>query len=140
MKNMENVIVPPDPRRLINGLRDTGYTFNVAVADLVDNSISAGADKIFLDLQMDYAGEITFQIIDNGRGMTKDELKIAMQYGSPRQEDPRSLSKFGLGMKTASTSFCRRLSVISGGTGDSEIHKATWDLDRSLPRRRPRQQ
>lgn len=126
---MENVIVPPDPRRLINGLRDTGYTFNVAVADLVDNSISAGADKIFLDLQMDYAGEITFQIIDNGRGMTKDELKIAMQYGSPRQEDPRSLSKFGLGMKTASTSFCRRLSVISRGTGDSEIHKATWDLD-----------
>lgn len=126
---MENVIVNPDPKRLINGLRDTGYSFNVAVADLIDNSISANANQIYLYITMDYDGEISLKIIDNGSGMEKLGLIDAMKYGSTAKNDPRSLSKFGLGMKTASTSFCRRLSVTSRGVKGGLVNKATWDLD-----------
>lgn len=126
---MENIEVQPDPKRLITGLRDTGYTFNVAVADLVDNSISANAKNIYITMMLDYIGEVYFQIRDDGHGMDKDALISGMRYGSPRHPDPRSLSKFGLGMKTASTSFCRCLSVVSRGNGDPAIHKAIWDLD-----------
>ena len=126
---MENVIVNPDPKRLINGLRDTGYSFYVAVADLIDNSISAGANQIYLYITMDYEGEVFLKIIDNGCGMDKLSLIDAMKYGSTAKNDPRSLSKFGLGMKTASTSFCRRLSVTSRGEQGGRVYKATWDLD-----------
>jgi hypothetical protein len=126
---MENVIVPPDPRRLIYGLRDTGYSFNVAVADLVDNSISAGASQILIYINMDYIGQVSLKIIDNGSGMDREALIDAMKYGSRASKDPRSLSKFGLGMKTASSAFCRSLSVVSRGVASGVINKATWDLD-----------
>ena len=61
--------------------------------------------------------------------MTKDELLLAMKYGSPKQINPKSLSKFGLGLKTASTGFCRNLSVVSRAPSTSELIKASWDLD-----------
>lgn len=126
---MPNRIVPPDPKRLINGLRDTGYSFEVAVADLIDNSISADAKKIHLSLKIDHAGQISLRLIDDGHGMNMEELIDAMKYGSPEKFDPQSLSKFGLGMKTASTSFCRCLSVISRGVSRGPVYKAVWDLD-----------
>jgi hypothetical protein len=123
------VEVLPDPSRTIEGLRDTGYDFETAVADLVDNSIAADADKIDIRSQMDLRGNITLRIADNGTGMDEAHLMQAMKYGSPEREDPSSLGKFGMGLKTASTAFCRRLSVSSRAGGDDETLRASWDLD-----------
>lgn len=119
----------PDPGRTIEGLRDTGYKFETAVADVVDNSIAAHATKIDVRVGLDFRNEIVLTIADNGRGMNQKELIQAMTYGSPAKADPASLGKFGLGLKTASTAFCRRLSVISRSSVSKINLMATWDLD-----------
>lgn len=121
--------VLPDPKRMIEGLRDTGYEFNTAVADLVDNSIAASASKIAIILKMDYRGNLRLSIADNGAGMDKDELINAMKYGSAERPHPSSLGKFGLGLKTASTAFCRKLLVSSRKDSKADIIRACWDLD-----------
>jgi hypothetical protein len=122
------VICPPDPERIVEGLRDTGYNFNTAIADIIDNSIAAKATSVDIRIDMDPTGEITIYVADNGIGMDLAGLKNAMTYGSKVRADLGSLGKFGLGLKTASTAFCRSLSVISRGA-DSVIRKAEWDLD-----------
>lgn len=122
------VICPPDPERVIEGLRDTGYNFNTAMADIIDNSIAAHATQIDIHIDMNPMGDITVYIIDNGDGMDMDELINAMTYGSKVRDDLNSLVKFGLGLKTASTAFCRVLSVISRAE-DGITRKAQWDLD-----------
>ncbi|MBI9047474.1 MAG: ATP-binding protein, partial [Anaerolineaceae bacterium] len=126
---IETIIVNPDPKRLIEGLRDTGYNFCMAVADLIDNSIAAEATRVDVRIQMDYLGKIDLMIADNGCGMNRDQLIAAMKYGSPPRSNPRSLGKFGLGLKTASTAFCKRLSVISRADCSIPAFKATWDLE-----------
>ena len=125
---VEKIELIPDPSRIIEGLRDTGYDFNTAMADLVDNSISAGATIIDVRINLDVHNEITVLIADNGCGMNFEGLKNAMTYGSKKRDDPKSLGKFGLGLKTASTAFCRSLSVLSK-TNESEYNKVKWDLD-----------
>lgn len=125
----EEIEVLPDPKRLIEGLRDTGYEFNTAIADIVDNSIAAEATLVDLKIDMDYRGNVRVSIADNGYGMDRDELINAMKYGSDRRPNPASLGKFGLGLKTASTAFCRRLSVLSRSKAEAPLLEATWDLD-----------
>jgi hypothetical protein len=127
--NYGPIEVLPDPERVIEGLRDTGYQFNTAVADILDNSVAAGATNIDVVIQMDMAGAIFLGVIDNGCGMDKNDLINAMRYGSKKRVDQASLGKFGLGLKTASTAFCRRLSVISRNSTTAATHKAIWDLD-----------
>lgn len=127
-EDMRQVVIPPDPRRLIEGLRDTGYSFETAIADIVDNSIMAEANKIEIRVDQDPAGDVVVMIIDDGIGMNEEELENAIKYGSNKQIDPKSLSKFGLGLKTGSTAFCRRLSVISK-RAETNLERATWDLD-----------
>lgn len=129
MVEYESITVEPDPKRLIEGLRDTGYDFVTAIADIVDNSIAAYATKISIKVEMDFQGNIVISIADNGIGMDYDELIQAMKYGSPPRVNPRSLGKFGLGLKTASTAFCKKLSVISQKGSDISSHKAIWDLN-----------
>lgn len=124
----ERIELIPDPSRIVEGLRDTGYSFNTAMADIVDNSISAGATKIDVRVNLNIKNEITVYIADNGCGMNFEELKNAMTYGSKERVDPKSLGKFGLGLKTASTAFCRSLSVLSKSS-DSEYNRVRWDLD-----------
>jgi hypothetical protein len=121
--------VPPDPERIIEGLRDTGYEFNTSMADVIDNSIAAKAKNIDVGIAMDFGGSILVSVTDDGCGMDKDGLINAMRYGSKRRTDQASLGKFGLGLKTASTAFCRRLSAISRGMDGGQTLKATWDLD-----------
>ncbi len=123
------IICPPDPERIVEGLRDTGYNFNTAVADIIDNSIAAQATQVDIRINMDPEGDITVFIADNGIGMNLEGLQNAMTYGSKVRADLGSLGKFGLGLKTASTAFCRSLSVISRGAEDNQIRKAEWDLD-----------
>ena len=125
---IELVDTPPDPERMIEGLRDTGYKFNTAIADIVDNSVAARATVIDLQILMDLRNDIRISIADNGEGMDRDGLINAMTYGSRRRSDPSSLGKFGLGLKTASTAFSRRLSVISRSSGAGPLMQATWDL------------
>ncbi|HHL3493506.1 TPA: ATP-binding protein [Legionella pneumophila] len=121
--------LPPNPARLIEGLRDTGYNFNTALADIVDNSVDAGATKIDIRINMDPDGDIMVTVADNGCGMDELTLLDGMTYGAQGRVDPKRLGKFGMGLKTASTAFCRKLSVITRNSSDSELIKATWDLD-----------
>ena len=122
-------VLPPDAERIVEGLRDTGYNFNTALADIIDNSIAAKADKVDINIDFNPHKELTIYVADNGIGMNEDGLKNAMRYGAKRRDDPSSLGKFGLGLKTGSTAFCRCLSVVSRGTNDSTVRKAQWDLD-----------
>ena len=128
MNDFEEIELQPDPERVIVGLRDTGYEFNTAVADIVDNSIAANATKVVLHLSADFRGNIRLMIADNGDGMDRQGLINAMRYGSKARPNPASLGKYGLGLKTASTAFCKRLSVISRPSGDTPALMATWDL------------
>lgn len=111
-------------------MRDLGYSLETAIADLIDNSISAGAGKV--DIICDVSGEHPLVVIlDNGEGMMEDELLAAMRHGTdnPRKHrSPKDLGRFGLGMKTASFSQCRSLTVVS--MMDTSICAAEWNLDR----------
>lgn len=119
----------PHAASLIESLRDIGYSLDTALADVIDNSITAGATSIRL-LADTLSEDPSIAILDDGRGMNAAELIEAMRPGSrnPRSErDSRDLGRFGLGLKSASFSQCRKLTVLSrqGGT----IAGATWDLD-----------
>ncbi len=126
----EKHILPPIPKRLIEGLRDTGYDFDTALADIVDNSVDAGAERIDIGIDIDAEGDVVVSVADNGCGMDRAALLNAMTYGADIvNKAPNRLGKFGLGLKTASTAFCRRLSVISRGAKGDDALRATWDLD-----------
>ena len=123
-----NITLPPDPARVMEGLRDTGYNFNTAAADIIDNAIAAQATKVDIAINLDASQNISVLFADNGCGMNEEELLNAMKYGSKERQNAASLGKFGLGLKTASTAFCRSLSVISRGN-DNVMRKVQWDLD-----------
>lgn len=121
--------VIPSARRLIKSLRDMGYDFAQAVADVVDNSIEAGASLVAIDVEFD-GDDSWVRIADNGKGMAADELREAMRYGAEREYDDDDLGKFGLGLKTASMSQCQRLSVASRWNRNrADIAAYAWDLD-----------
>lgn len=124
------IIVAPQPSALIESLRAFGYTTQTAIADIVDNSITAGARNIWIDFNWE-GSDSTLSISDDGTGMTEAELIQAMRPGSrsPLEERGRGdLGRFGLGLKTASFSQCRRTSVISF-TDKSGAVGWCWDLD-----------
>ena len=119
--------VIPSARRLVGSLRDMGYEFTTAVADLVDNSIEAKATVINIDVEFD-GDDSWVRIADNGIGMTEAQLHEAMRYGAEREYDETDLGKFGLGLKVASLSQCRRLTIASC-TKNSEIAAFSWDYE-----------
>ncbi len=123
----EQECVPFAPA-LIESMRSLGYSFSSAIADLIDNSISAKAKTI--NIISEPSNNPSIVILDNGVGMTKDELYEAMRYGSKnpleiRRED--DLGRFGLGLKSASLSQCRKLIVVSKKEG--KINAYSWDMD-----------
>jgi hypothetical protein len=123
-------IANPKPAALIESLRAVGYNLPTAVADIIDNSLTAGARNV--DLYFHWAGaESRICLIDDGRGMSETELHEAMRPGSrsPLEErSPEDLGRFGLGLKTASFSQCRSLTVISKPKG-AELCSRCWDLE-----------
>jgi hypothetical protein len=131
MNNQNNICdetnFDPSPSRLAESLRDTGYSYEAAFADIVDNSIAANASCVEIDIYQMVDGALKVTISDNGDGMDLSTLLNAMRYGSPRRKSPKSLGKFGMGLKTASTSFCRKLTVISRKLDDVNVR--TWDID-----------
>lgn len=123
-------VVAPDASSMIESLRAFGYDLPTAVADLIDNSISAGAKNVWLTFR--WAGPGSFiSVTDDGSGMSAETLVNAMRAGSRSPLDPRlpsDLGRFGLGLKTASFSQCRRLTVASREKkGTASIRR--WDLD-----------
>lgn len=127
-ERFDTLSLPANPERVMEGLRDTGYSFNTAIADIVDNSIAANASQVDITIQQNAGGKIYVYIADNGCGMNKLELENAMTYGSKKRSDPSSLGKFGLGLKTSSTAFCRKFSVVSRGS-EGAVRKLQWDID-----------
>ncbi|MCP3733114.1 ATP-binding protein [Sphingomonas sp. MG17] len=119
----------PHAASLIESLRDIGYSCETALADILDNSITAGARRI--EILTDLSGsDPAIGILDNGRGMTAGELVEAMRPGSRNplhDRDAGDLGRFGLGLKSASFSQCRRLTVVT--RHDGFLAGATWDLD-----------
>jgi Histidine kinase-, DNA gyrase B-, and HSP90-like ATPase len=125
--NIQLLEVLPDPVSLIESMRAVGYTVEAAVADIVDNSISADAKNI--TIEYDASDNPYVAILDDGEGMTPAELTEAMRHGRNPSDtrDPKDLGRFGLGLKTASLSQCRRLTVVSVKEG--VISARAWDLD-----------
>lgn len=123
-------IAEPNPSCLMNSLRAFGYSTKTAIADLIDNSITAGASQI--SIQFDWNDDYPIiSIADNGGGMSETELVNAMRMGSrsPLEERAGSdLGRFGLGLKTASFSQCRILTVGSRQNNGS-IAVRCWNLD-----------
>lgn len=122
--------LPPSAASLTASLRDLGYSLETAVADLIDNSISADATDIQILCDMSRSTPVLV-IADNGRGMAEAEVIAAMRHGAtdPRKErSPKDLGRFGLGLKTASFSQCRRLTVVS--TVKGKRAGAEWSLAR----------
>lgn len=114
---------------LIESLRDIGYTLDTALADIIDNSITAGARSIEILTHADNQA-VRLAVLDNGCGMNRAELRDAMRPGSRNPLESREsadLGRFGLGLKTASFSQCRKLTVVSRRAG--ETNAAIWDLD-----------
>ena len=119
---------PPNAAALMQSLRDIGYELDTALADLIDNSITAGASNV--DIIFETLPETKVAIIDNGDGMNKEELIKAMTIGSKSplvERSNKDLGRFGLGLKTASFSQCKRLTVVSKQFED--IWAMCWDLD-----------
>jgi hypothetical protein len=125
-----NDIVEPRASAMIESLRAFGYNIQTAIADLIDNSISAGATNIWLSFCWDGANS-HISIRDDGHGMTEAQLISAMRPGSQSPLEKRKqddLGRFGLGLKTASFSQCRRLTVASRSKNHS-VAIRRWDLD-----------
>lgn len=126
---MSDLINEPDASRLIFGLRDTGYNFRTAAADIVDNSIAANADEVHVRIEITIEGKKYVYFGDDGDGMNDAELHAAMRYGAPVRKNLASLGKFGLGLKTASSSVCRHFAIISRKDPEAPLSKLAWDLD-----------
>lgn len=127
---MRRVEISPSPRALLRSLRGLGYSPETALADLIDNSLAAGAQQV--DIRLDWRdGNPLVEVLDNGAGMSFERLIEAMRFGGDGPDAEREgldLGRFGLGLKTASLSQCRELTVAS--RRDGTIARLAWSIDR----------
>ena len=123
-------LAPPHASHLVESLRAFGYDLATALADLADNSLFHHASN--LSVHFHWAGEgSAIAIADNGNGMDEVTLINAMRVGSRNPcetRDPNDFGRFGLGLKTASFSQCRRVTVFTKRKGGVLIVRC-WDLD-----------
>ena len=120
----------PRADSLIHSLRALGYELGMAIADLIDNSIFAGSELIEILFEWN-DGDPRISILDDGKGMSEQELLNAMKFGSSsplETRDPNDLGRFGLGLKTASLSQCKQLTVATKSPGNP-LSIRYWDLD-----------
>ncbi|MEZ8125392.1 hypothetical protein BCT90_02695 [Vibrio lentus] len=125
----EEDIITPSAASMIENLRSFGYSVEEAIADIIDNSISANAT--YVDIEMKWYGDRSYIAIrDNGHGMTETELVQAMRPGSKNPNAERNsndLGRFGMGLKSASFSLGKGLTVFSHKDGSYSLRR--WDLD-----------
>jgi hypothetical protein len=130
LHNMPSEETPPKAGAMINTFRAFGYNLQTAIADIIDNSISARANNVWIQYVWD--GEKSWvAITDDGHGMDRDGLIEAMTPGSKDPKDDREehdLGRFGIGLKTSSFSQCKALTVLTKKENHSII-KRHWDLD-----------
>lgn len=123
----------PKASTLMGSLRSMGYSFESAVADVIDNSISSHAQNVRVLFPTSPLDELALGILDDGDGMSEEVLFEAMRYGSLSAEEERSeddLGRFGMGLKSASLSQCRCLTVVSYDGDD--LNGLTWDYNHIL--------
>jgi hypothetical protein len=124
------VEITPSPRALLRSLRGLGYSPETALADLIDNSLAAGARQV--DIRLEWRdGDPLVEVLDDGGGMSFERLIEAMRFGGAgpdAERDGEDLGRFGLGLKTASLSQCRELTVSSRREGS--VARLAWDVDR----------
>jgi hypothetical protein len=114
--NTKSRNAPPKPIAMLESLRGLGYSTASALADIIDNSIAAQANEVRLSFCWRGKGSFV-SVLDDGNGMDAEALYAAMRLGgrSPLEERASNdLGRFGLGLKTASLSQCRRLTVAAG--------------------------
>ncbi len=124
---MRTETVNPKLGNFIESLRDVGYTFEIAVADVLDNSIAAGAKNVKISALAQ--PEPSFAMLDDGFGLNESELVEAMRLATRNPMEARDkddLGRFGLGLKTASFSQCQSLIVVS--LKDGVVSARQWDL------------
>ncbi|MGH3086926.1 MAG: ATP-binding protein [Rubrobacteraceae bacterium] len=122
--------VAPSAARLTQSLRDIGYNFHTAIADIVDNSVAAGATHINVETVFEPNGSYVL-ISDDGSGMNQAEAVESLRFGTRRGYELNELGRFGLGLKTGSFSQCRRLTVVSRShRAKRDVHIVTLDLNR----------
>jgi len=122
--------VPPGAPALVGAMRATGYDLETAVADIIDNSISASSKTVRIIISEEGRSS-WIAIADDGAGMDAATLLRAMTFGGINPNDPRApedLGRFGLGLKTASLSQCRRLTVFTRAP-KGEVEVRCWDID-----------
>lgn len=115
MKEIRTVSIVPTAAALVESLRGLGYSTETALADLIDNSIGAGASRIEVDLQWNDGSPIV-AVLDDGEGIGESQLATALCFGGQGPSLPRrpsDLGRFGMGLKTASLSQCRRMTIVS---------------------------
>lgn len=121
----------PNPEYFIKSIAEQGYSLETSIADLIDNSISAGAGKLEVLIDTQRLPFVLF-IADDGSGMSPDDLKKNMQFPSSSMEDRRDttdLGRFGLGLKTASFAQTRCFTVITRPKDAAGWHARTWDVN-----------
>ena len=122
---MKTIDITPNPAKTIESLRYLTYSNETALADIVDNSIDAGADVIDVKITAD-----KIVISDNGCGMTEETLAEAIKLGSDTDKQDGQLGRFGMGLVTASISMARKLTVYSRYQGDNAtVSGVCLDLD-----------
>jgi hypothetical protein len=109
--------LPPNYAKLDVALRSIGYTFEAAVADILDNSIDAKATRVLVRLIMKPDGFLDLAIWDDGNGMDEATLREAMRFGADVSQEIERLGKFGLGLKLASLSQAKEVSVLTAKNG-----------------------
>ena len=119
--------MPPDPA-LLESMRSIGYTVESAVADIIDNSVAANASNV--EILFSSTGDFEIAVVDDGSAMGHDDAVTAMRLAatSPTKErGPNDLGRFGLGLKTASLSQCRTLTLVTKKAG--VLTALRWSLD-----------
>ncbi|MBR8225437.1 ATP-binding protein [Burkholderia ambifaria] len=125
---MREIDHPPDAPSLLESMRSIGYSLESALADLLDNSITAKATNIRIEFRP--TGDPYIAVLDDGEGMSSSQLESAMRHGSRNPLETRStgdLGRYGLGLKTASLSQCQRMTVVS--LRGTELSACVWDLE-----------
>ena len=123
----KKIDLPPKADNFIDSQRKYGYSFQSALADIIDNSITAKSRNLKINF---FPGENSLTILDDGHGMSEKELIDAMVFGSGDPSKPRApddLGRFGMGLKSASISQCKKLIVI--GRKNQKYCGAIWDVD-----------
>lgn len=125
---LKDIDCPPFAPVLMESTRAIGYSMESAIADVIDNSIAAKANNIWIFYNC--VPKPYIAICDDGAGMDNEQLTEAMRYGTISPSDKRredDLGRYGLGMKTASLSQCRSLSVVS--KKGEKLAGRRWNLD-----------